>query len=105
VTTYTEVLAEMGLKFGYGKNDVFLSGGAPFEFMTELLSPGYHRLLDESVATLTFPDYRKARKFHDVAKAKGLRVSPHRHIKKSGINYVRTKHYRDVLVRQSREAK
>lgn len=98
---YAEILEGMGLKIGYGRNDVMISGGSPFEFVRELLAPGIHTELDKKVDTLTFPDYRKAKRFFDLAKAKGLFVYPHRNIKKRGIDYVRTKHYRNVLVRST----
>jgi hypothetical protein len=87
------------MSFGFGKGQVQLSTGKPFNWLTELLGPGTHDAYDKVFITLTFERAEKAKKFYEKAKAAGLVCSPHYRIKKRGLDWVRTKTFREVTVR------
>ena len=76
-----------------------IQGGQPFELLGQLLRSKEHNdYLDKISYRVEFYKAYQAAKFLKIAEKAGLKARPYHKIKKSGLNWVRTKTFTTVIV-------
>lgn len=76
-----------------------VSLGRPMELFSSLLNGSENEeKLKDYIVTITFNDARVAERFYNEAKGKGYKVDPYRTIVKRGLNWVRSKTFKAVIM-------